>query len=361
MQKVLLISNYVFHYRLNNYNFFAEEFKKLGFEFSLLTHEAQKVPFEIKYPLIEVPKKFSAFRKAVNKIKPDVIILFAHLKDLHIHPLTCYLKIKRIPFIYWNFGINTDHPDAYLKNALYRLYHTISKSIILYSPNEIKYIKEKNRRKVFIGNNSVNLTDIDASQFTDKDYLRKKYHIKESKIVLFVGLISKKAKKLDILLQCFRNQDIAVVIAGKGMNDEQLGIVNSQANYYYLGEISYDRNEIYNIYKSADVFCIPGNVGLSIIEAFFMGKPVFTMEFPNEVNSPELWYLKNGENGYIASSREELESKIIEVLGNPEMYQSFCKLARETYDTQAHIKFMFEGFKNAVNYALDSKKRKNIP
>ena len=42
MKKILLISNYVFHYRITIYNHFYDEFKKLGYEFHVLSNQYQK-------------------------------------------------------------------------------------------------------------------------------------------------------------------------------------------------------------------------------------------------------------------------------------------------------------------------------
>jgi glycosyltransferase involved in cell wall biosynthesis len=155
-------------------------------------------------------------------------------------------------------------------------------------------------------------------------------------------------------LQCFRNsKDIAVVIAGKGITRGMLEIINSHSNYYYLGEIKYDKMEIARIYHGSDIVCIPGNVGLAIIESFFWGKPLVTIKPPDRFNSPEICYLKDGENGYIAQNIPDMESKIIDLLANPEQYRNFSERARETAMTEAHISKMYEGFKKVVGFLIN--------
>ena len=76
MKKILLVSNYVFHYRIKNYNFFYDEFKKLGYEFTVLAEDAQKVDFEIKFSI--TTKKFNsyAYIKFIRNLKPSLLIFF---------------------------------------------------------------------------------------------------------------------------------------------------------------------------------------------------------------------------------------------------------------------------------------------
>ncbi len=349
MKKILLVSNYVFHYRINNYNYFYNEFKKIGYEFHVLACEAQKVDFEIKFPLTIKEFKFFSYIKFIKKLKPDVVINFLHLKDKIIFPIIYYCKLARIPVIYWNFGINTATPEAKFKNQLYYHIHRLSDAIILYSPSEKKFIKKKNHHKLFIGYNTLNFTNIDREKFTDRNYLRTRYNIKEKHIILFVGRI-KPVKRLDWLLECFRNKDIAIVVVGSGINDEQLEIIKTTSNYYYLGEISYDNDEIGRIFYSSDIYCVPGNLGLSLIEALFWGKPSVTFV---KRGSPEMYYFKDGYNGYRVESKKDFEDKISELLNNPAKYRTISENAGKTYEEKAHIRYMFNGFRKAIEYVKE--------
>ena len=346
MKKILLVSNYVFHYRIKNYNFFYDEFKKLGYEFTVLAEDAQKVDFEIKFSI--TTKKFNsyAYIKFIRNLKPSAIINFLHLKDVIIFPVTYYCKLAGIPIIYWNFGINTVTPDAKFKNMLYYHLHNLSNAIVLYSPLEKKFIKEKNHKKLSIAYNTLNLTDIDRSKFTDKYYLKNKYNVKEDFIILFVGRITP-SKKLDILLESFRNKNVAIVVAGNGINNMQSELIDKVPNYYYIGEIPYDNNEICNIFYSSDIFCIPGNIGLALIEAFFWGKPAVTF---SGRNSPEIFYLKDNHNGYLVKDVKDLEKKISDLINDPAKYNKMSENARKTYEEKAHIRNMFKAFNDALNY-----------
>ena len=67
-----------------------------------------------------------------------------------------------------------------------------------------------------------------------------------------------------------------------------------------------------------------------------------------------IFYLKNGENGYITDNEKEMEEKIIHLLSNPELYEQFSKKARDVVQTEGHISKMFSGFLEVFNYAISA-------
>jgi glycosyltransferase involved in cell wall biosynthesis len=347
MKKVLLISNYIFHYRIRIYNYFYEAFKKSGYEFSVITNAIQQCNVEPNFTLEVLKPSFFNYISYIKKTKPDIIISFLHLRNIHIYPITYYCALKKIPIVYWNHGINLKTPDHQFKNAIYRHLHNLSDAIVLYSANEKWAIRTKNQHKVFIGNNTLNLVDLNYNRDYESDFnhIRSTYKIKERNIVLFVGRITPN-KQFDLLLKLFRNKDVALVIVGPEINDDQLHIIHETSNYYYLGEI-YDREELSALFNASKIFTIPGNLGLALIEALFWGKPTITLK---GLNTPEIIYLKNGENGFIVENEQELEDKAMLLFNQPELYRKMADNARKTFQEEAHISIMFDGFLNAVKY-----------
>lgn len=347
MKKILLISNYVFHYRIKIYNYFYEEFKKRGYEFHVISNEYQDVNYDIKF--IKHIEKFSIinYARKINYIKPDIVINFLHLKDKLIIPLTYYCKIKKIPMIYWNHGIDLNKPNAFLKNLVYQYIHNISNAIILYTPNEIKHIKVKNRKKVFIAYNTLYLNDINTNELITSREVKNKYGIKEKNVIIYISRILD-YKKLDVLLDNFtENKDIAVVVVGKGISSSQLKKIDASKNYYYLGE-KYGR-EVDEIYNMGDIFSTPGHIGLAIIQAFFWGKPVVIMEGRH---APEIYYMKNNITGYMAKTEEDFKNYILYLFENKEKLKEISKNAKEVAEKDASIDRMFTGFIDAIDYCI---------
>ena len=350
MKRILLISNHVMHYRSRIYNTFFDMFVERGYEFHVLSNDYQQVDFPIRYIKHEKPFSVKGYVDAIRKIHPDVCINFLHLKDKLIIPLTFYCRWKGIPMIYWNHGINIKTPDAKVKNSIFHFIHTISSAIILYSPAQLKYLSEKNQRKTFIAKNTLDFSDVDREALRSPEDVKKLYGIREKKVVIYISRILP-YKGLDILLKLFIDTpDVALVVVGGGINDEQRNVINQQSNYYYLGE-KYG-NEVDEIYQMGDVFSTPGHIGLALNQAMYWGKPVVVL---NRIHAPEIIYLHQGENGMIVNTEGELKECILNLCRDEIVYARYSKNARDTYNNEMTIDKMFAGFMEAINYLSKTK------
>ena len=344
-KKVLLISNRVMHYRSRIYNAFFDMFKERGYEFHVISNDYQKVDFPIRYIKHELPFSVSGYVKAIKEIQPDVCINFLHLKDKLIIPLTFYCRMKGIPMIYWNHGINIDTPDATLKNMIFRFIHTISSSIILYSTNELKYLTKKNQKKTFIAKNTLDFSDVNRAVLRSPEEVKAAYGIKEKKVVMYISRILP-YKGLNILLKLFKDTpEIGLVVVGGGINAEQLKCIDETPNYYYLGE-KYG-NEVDEIYQMGDVFSTPGHIGLALNQAMYWGKPVVVL---NRIHAPEIIYLHQEENGAIVDTEAELKETILNLCKDEQLYAKWSKGCTDTYKNEMQIENMFEGFIQAINF-----------
>ena len=347
MKKILLVSNKVLHYRIRIYNAFYERWKRLGYEFHVVSNEYQKVDFEIKFIRHDLEFSTSRYARFISELKPDVVINFLHLKDRMIIPLTYYCHIKGIPMIYWNHGVNLKDADNKLKNAMFHYIHNISDAIILYTPDQLKYISPKNRSKTFIAYNTLNFESSDEfrKRMRDKSSIKVQYGIKERFVLLYISRILP-YKGLDILLQQFANaKDLALVIVGGGISDEQRAMIKATQNFYYLGEkYGEDVDEVYSI---GDMFSTPGHIGLALNQAFYWGLPVLVLD---RTHAPEIHYMKNGVNGYVVNDEKALKEKVLELCDNTKLLEEVSKNARKTYETMMSLDNMFDGFLKAVQH-----------
>ncbi len=344
-KKILLISNRVMHYRSRIYNRFFHFFKEMGYEFHVISNEYQKVDFPIEYERHQLPFGFKAYRNFIRELQPTICINFLHLKDKLIIPLTLYCRFRKIPMIYWNHGINIKTPKAKFKNMIFRLIHTISSAIILYSPAQLQYISEKNRKKTFIAKNTLDFSDVNLKSLRSPAEVKRMYGIKEKKVILYISRILP-YKELDILLSLFPNEvGVALVVVGEGASAQQKALMKKTDNFYYLGE-KYG-NDVNEIYQIGDVFSTPGHIGLALNQAMFWGLPVVVLD---RIHAPEIINLKNGFNGWIVGSEHELKEKIIDLLRDEELLAKMSAHARKTFESEMQISDMFRGFKEAVQF-----------
>jgi glycosyltransferase involved in cell wall biosynthesis len=359
MKKVLLISNRVMHYRVSIYNYFARNFREYGWDFIVRANALQKKnPHSLRFNFKEIPFRFLDYRREIKEIRPDVVILFLHLRDYIIWPLLFWLKLAKIPVVFWTKGFNLDNPKGRLSRILYKYMHARFDGLILYSAHEIESINPKHRHKISVANNTVNFEDYPEVP-EGKEEIKKELGIPFDKVVLSVGRMEEGGgrKKIDHLIEVFRNINLrgaGLVIVGSGVNSELLGRMNKE-NTIYLGEI-YDPQhlQISKIFKMADLFSIPGHVGLGLNQAFVWGLPVVTED---GLQPPEIHYLVDGRNGFIVPNNdvEELMKRIVFLLENDEKRNKMGRIAREDIVRNASVSRMFLGFKEIIDHLVDGR------
>lgn len=358
MKRVVLVSNKVFHYRVSNYNYFTRRFREEGWEFFVRANEIQKNnPFPLEFDFREMPFRFGDYKREIERLKPDVVILFLHLKNLIIWPLLHWLKLKGIPVVYWNKGINLEVRNPRLRNLPFYYIHNLSNGIILYSKHEIKDIKAHNRSKVWVANNAVNFTAFpDVPQ--SKEEIKSEFKVPFEKTVLFVGRM-RPVKKVEHLIAIFNEIEdpgLGCVIVGDQM-DYNVKELIKRDNVLYLGEIFDPENiQISKLFKMADLFVIPGDVGLGMNQAFYWGLPVVTED---GLQPPEIHYLEQGRSGFIVPENDlaALKEKTLLLLRDDALRAQFSRNAWEDIRRDASVETMFQGFLQCVSKLVNGEKK----
>lgn len=343
MDKILLISNDVLHYREKIYNYFHKKFRENNLDFQVLSNSFQNVRYELEFEHYTLPFSVRGYIKKIKEINPRYVILFLHLKDKVMVPIIAYCRVHHIPVIYWNHGINIRTPNDKMKNTIFHFIHSSCDALITYTPDMRKYFTEKSQKKLFVAYNTLNFTDIDKNAVPDKAEIKKKYGIKENKVILYISRMMP-YKRVDLLMESFADlDDIAVVMVGPGFSQKQQTMVDKHSNLYYLGEkYGSDVNEIY---KMGDVFSTPGHIGLAMNEALFWGLPVVLLQGRH---APEIYYMKDGETGYLAKDEEDFKKYMIELLHDDDRLKEMSNACLEVYDKEVSIDRMYKGFQDAI-------------
>ena len=344
MKRVLLVSNYVFHYRQKNYNYFADRFAEEGYEFHVLANEYQDAGYAFHFHAHTLPFSVKGYERKIEELRPDIVILFLHLKDLIQIPLLHYCKRRHIPVIFWNKGLSSEDPDNPIKNAFYHHIHNHCDAIITYTPELLRDFQKKNHNKIFIAYNTVNCSDIDKAKY-NRAAIREKYGIKEDKVILYISRM-RKDKRIEVLLDAMANQpNIAVVAMGAGMRPDLQAAFDSAPNLYYLGQ-KYGEEGL-EVWAIGDVFSVPVNVGLGVNEAIFWGMPIVTMQGKQ---APEIYFLKDGQTGFITANEAAYKEKLLSLLSDAKELARMKAECEREYEQEVSIERMFQGFLDAVHF-----------
>ena len=256
--------------------------------------------------------------------------------------------IMRRKIIYWGQGRDLADSEARIKNLAYATEQALCDAIILYAEHLKKYVPKRFQKKIFIANNTLCLSYTGLPPGVSRENVLTDYGIKTKKNIICVGRMQKR-KRLDNLVEALvymNRSDIGLILVGpdpEGVLDKLEG-----ENIFKLGPIYEEKK--YDLLSSADVYCLPGAVGLSIVDAFHCGLP-FVTEDGDE--SAEIMYLKDGVNGFIVPRGDipEMAQKLLLLLDNNELRERFSDAAKQEIKGNGSIDGFCAGFRDALLYA----------
>jgi len=352
MIKVLLINQKkVPNYRIPVYNYLSTYLKRKGYSLTIVsegTEEGNTHQIEFDHKVISL--SFLKLARFIIELDPDVIIYWVNLRHLYLFPILLLTKILRKKAIYWGHGVDLlGKRTMRLKYSFYSIEHWLSDAIILYGEHLRKNVKGQFQDKVFIANNTLHFNKYKIKPAEKNNFLSK-YNITTSKNIICMGRMQKR-KRLDHLFRAFEllnRHDIGLILVGPD-SDGILRDVHG-GNIYKLGPIYGD--EMLNLLSAADVFCLPGAIGLSIVDAFYCGLPIVT---ENGDASPEIMYLQDGVNGFIVPRGDvhQLASKLQLLLDDDLVREQFSIEAKKEINTNGHIAKMCQGFRDALIFVCN--------
>jgi len=346
---LLLHGGHIPHYRVPVYNSLALYLRERTFALSVTSEGIQPGnPTEVQFDYTQMHLTARNISQMVWRGKFDVVIMFVDMRHVYLFPVYMAVKgILRRKMVWWGQGRDLANPNAMLKNAAYGTEHALCDSIILYAEHLKKYVARRFHRKIFVANNTLALT-YPGLPAGHKERVLNSFNIHTRKNIICMGRFQKR-KRVDRLvdaLQMMNRPDIGLILVGPDTEGVLENV--SGPNIYKLGPIYDDQR--FDLLSAADVYCLPGAVGLSIVDAFHCGLPFVTEEGDE---SAEIAYLKHGENGFVVPQRDvkELARKLLLLLDDDDLRSRFSDAARKEAAVNASIEQLCEGFASALRYA----------
>ena len=355
MIRVLLIHPGIIpHYRVPIYGYLSSYLKGYGFDFIVISDGIQAdKPHTMDFQYEEIPLSILRIAQFIMRQKIDVIIDFMELRNLYLFPTYLIAKgLLRLKMIYWGQGRDLLDANSRLKNFAYATEQAMCDAIILYAEHLKKYIPKRFYKKTFVANNTLFLDYPGLTPGFTKANVLTEYGIKTKKNIICMGRMQKR-KRLDHLaeaLSYMNRPDIGLILVGPDP-EGVLDTINGD-NVYKLGPIYGDKK--FDLLAASDVYCLPGAVGLSIIDAFHCGLPTVT-EAGDE--SAEIMYLKDGVNGFIVprGNIKVLAQKLLLLLDDNQLRERFSLAAKQGIAENANMDKLCAGFRDALFYATGKK------
>ncbi len=297
----------------------------------------------------DAPMTLKEYKRVIEENKVDAVINILFKSDPgYYFYFASILETRRLnlPIIFYGHGIDKQK-DQWWRNILYNLTYFLFDGIILYTPAEKAKLWKWFHSKITCANNTLDLEVIDIPE--NKDQIKNRYNITSPKIILTTGRLQGR-KKIEILSSIFienykNSPDVGWVIVGPDLSEEIKSTIKGINNIYYLGPV-YEKMRMAEIFTISDLYCVPGALGLGIVESLFWGLPVLTM---NVNHGPEAYYLRNEINSMMAHDKAELARMIDELFFDDKKRLLFSENAKMVFQEEATLDKMFEGFSLQLN------------
>ena len=349
MENLILFDQDTLYYRQSIYRQFRKVFAEKGYNLVVIYDKKLNEIREDRDLFVGIEYTLKNCIAMLRRYDPPMIIQYIWLKYKFLYAFMLYCRVKGIKTLLWSHGINMQSRTGTWKKYLYYVRQLLSTAQIIYTPNELKYVVTR-PEKVFVANNTLNYEDLPRIE-KSREEIKDEYGFSGKKVLLCVGRLNTHNRKVDLLLdahELIHDENIVTIIVGNGLTEQQIKRIEICKGACYLGAI-FDPLKINEIYKMADVFIMPGGVGLAINHAFYHGLPAI---IENVNHSPEAYYLKDGINGFVFNKAdpEDLKNKILKVLSNKELHDRMSREALKTVKEEASFERMQEGFVKAIDY-----------
>jgi glycosyltransferase involved in cell wall biosynthesis len=349
MIKVLLINQEKIPlYRISVYNYLSAYLQRFNYSLTVVSDGALgESTIKSQFNNKEIHLSVIRLGKFIIDTDPDIVIYWVRLRHLYLFPILVLLHFLGKKTIYWGHGSDWSRKKAItLKIFANNIEYLMTDALILYAEHQKRYVKSQFHKKVFVANNTLCFDNYQIRNGNKLECLSK-YNISTSRNIICMGRMQKR-KRLEDLFRAFeliQQQDVGLILVGPDTD----GILQNLRSdkIYKLGPIY--GNERLDLLASADVFCLPGAVGLSIVDAFYCGLPLVTDDGDE---SPEIMYLKDGINGFVVprGDVQQLAARLDLLLRDDDLREQFSREARKEIATNGHIDTMCRGFLQALQF-----------
>lgn len=301
-----------------------------------------------------------------NKLDADLVIVMQESRILSNYYLLLKRFLGKVKVAYWGHGINfqSQNPNGIREKWKELMLHKVDWwfAYTQLTCSIIEKAKYPTERTTCL-NNAIDTTGFksDLSDISDIEiqHTKNKLGILENDVVaIFCGSLYPD-KKLDLLItssDIIRSQypNFSLLVIGDGPSMPELQqAAQTRPWLHILGVKKGKEKALY--FRLANIMLNPGLVGLHIVDAFCAGLVLCTTA--SAKHSPEIAYLRNGENGLITADTADAYSfAILELISKPKLLASMQAHALADSDFYT-LDNMVENFVTGITSCLAADKK----
>jgi glycosyltransferase involved in cell wall biosynthesis len=303
---------------------------------------------------------------AATPRRADVVVLSWSIRYLSLLPALVRARWHDMGIVLWGHGYSKT--ETSFRRRSRNFFTNLADSALLYNYRAAQSLIDDGAMaaaRTFIALNTIDLAPVHAAAGrwrSDPRALarfRFEHGLDAGPVVLFVSRLLE-PNRVDVLVRATpllarRFPDLRVVIVGDGPDRPRLERiaeeVGAREHLRFTGAV-YGEDNVAPWFLSADVFCYPANIGLSLIHAMGYGLPVVTGDLI-EAHNPEIEALRDGINGFFFrhADPDSLAEVLGRLLADPALRRRMGEAARDTVTNDFSIEKMVDGMEAAIRVA----------
>jgi len=249
--------------------------------------------------------------------RADFVIIGQHNKHLHNYPLILRSRLlgrPKVAFFGHGRGFQADDPNG-LSERFKRFWASKVDWWFAYTPEGARAVSRSGfpEERITVFNNAIDTSDITRTlagiSEDEVAELRMSLVGGSGNVGVYVGGIYRH-KRIPFLIEAAqrireRLPDFHLLVIGGGPDAHLVEAAAAEHDWIHALGPRFGRDKALLV-RLARVFLMPGLVGLAVLDAFAYGTPMVTTALP--YHSPEIEYLRHGENGWIVDDADSPEA-----------------------------------------------------
>lgn len=346
MKIAFILDHNLMHYRIPFFNLLQAK----GFEITVM-HTGKNID-NTKFKQINL-KKISLgpffYRKTPRLDTYDIVVYMQNIRYIDFI-LSCLNIVRKYKLVHWGIGVSSSNGLTAERGLIAKFRSSLENyadAIVYYSRFPLQFVKKKNKRKVYIANNTIeNPLKVDCSQFNKDSFL-------------FIGSLDNR-KGLDLLVAGFReyiqSQSNPVInklfIIGDGNERDN---IKKNIQKYQLEDSIILPGKIMTFeaklpYFQRSIMTIsPKQAGLSVLESFSFGVPFMT--YKNAISGGEHLNIIHKENGLLLNnvSASTISNELKQINASIESFRKLGHNAFQFYNNERSMEKMAQSFVDCFN------------
>lgn len=375
MKKVVILQHRLLHYRTKLFDMLRNSCAERGIELHLVYGQASRresvkndegsLPWahKVKNSFWEVGERDIVWQPFPTVLKDaDLVVVMQESRILSNYPLLLSRLWSSRKVAYWGHGKNfqSDAPSGLREQWKNFMIGRVD-WWFAYTQMTVDILKQAGfpQERITRLDNAIDTNGFksELASWSEADINEEKLRLGISltaPIGLFCGSLYFD-KRLELLIESsdiIRQQvpDFTLIMIGDGPSMTQMREAAESRPWMHLMGVRKGREKAL-YFRMGDVMLNPGLVGLHIVDAFCSGMVMITTKTAR--HSPEVAYLRDGENGvYAGDTPEAYSSGVLDVIQDVDLLQKMqqaCLADSERYTIENMVKHFADGIEMAVN------------